>query len=84
MHCLPCVIHFTRWPFWHTHFLVGEDVLARCERDGEIDEEGDLWGNGATFDIYWYRDAALLIRFAPDPPVPSDKMLTTKDTGANN
>jgi hypothetical protein len=71
------------WPFWFTRFLMDEKTLARCERDGAVEQESELWGNGARFDIYWYYNAALLVRFAPDPPVPENKSLGQEDAGGN-
>jgi hypothetical protein len=69
------------WPFWFTRFLAGEATLARCERGDSVESEKNLWGNQATFDLFWYRDTAVIVRFAPDPPVPESRALDRGDTG---
>lgn len=67
------------WPFFHTVWLTTEEELiakkpSRVLADGSLEY---MWGNASTFDMWWYKDTALLVEVCQ--PVLSDAPLGQDD-----
>lgn len=50
-------------PFFGTHFVATTAWVSKYfTNDASLEGSvGPLWGNGATFEIYWYRDCAVIM-----------------------
>lgn len=55
------------WPFFLTHFLNSLESLKTISHGDTHSKLDSLWGNAATFDLFWYRDACLLVDLGLEP-----------------
>ena len=58
------------WPFFFTSFITSSSFLAQVSHGQIVQQESDLYGNSRQFNLFWYKDAIMLIKLLPPPPPP--------------